>query len=751
MKHSALSFSVRTAVFLTTFSGLVFEIGLTRIYSATIWYHFAFVAISIALLGWGLGGMIAHLWRRNRPATIQHAAAALLLYGLSLPVCLWVLAHFPFDFSRLPLYFVLPLVPFLLAGIALSIVFDIYRTRAGNLYFVDLLGASLGALGVTFLLQFVGGEATVLVAAATAFFAAACLSFKLRPVAILLGMVVFGTAFVNERAGVFRVIPGTIKAMRKDMDRHPGAAVAQEGWNAYSRISAVEGVTGLARLYIDSDAWTSVYPWDGRVESLQGVRDSFRALPFRFTPNAETLVIGPGGGADVVAALASGSRHVTACEMNPLMLKFVRHYGARAGNIYDRPDVDVVQSEGRNFISRTDKKFDIIFLGFVDSWASVASGGLSLSENYLYTTEAFRAYYDHLTDNGMVVILRWDTDIPRLVSNAVALLGARDAESHVGVMMEDREINPDGSDPPQMLFMLKKTPFTPAQTHEMTTDWKSLARPFILSGVKAQHPYDDLLSGRVTPVAYEEASPTRVGPVFDDAPFYFATDRPWGMATSIANGFFRWLFAPSLLLLALFVLLGKPRGEGTVPYAASIVYFCALGFGFIAVELSLLQHLTLLVGHPIFTLSVLLFTLLASGGIGSAISRRVPVRLACLAIAVLGIGEALLLPRLVPALLPLPLSGRVLMAALFIAPIGVFMGMPFPRGLQRTGQGPFPAPPFYWGLNGILSVIGSVTTVFIALIAGFQAAMLVGCACYIVAASFVPAAVALDKPRIERI
>ena len=562
MKHSALSFSVRTAVFLTTFSGLVFEIGLTRIYSATIWYHFAFVAISIALLGWGLGGMIAHLWRRNRPATIQHAAAALLLYGLSLPVCLWVLAHFPFDFSRLPLYFVLPLVPFLLAGIALSIVFDIYRTRAGNLYFVDLLGASLGALGVTFLLQFVGGEATVLVAAATAFFAAACLSFKLRPAAILLGMVVFGTAFVNERAGVFRVIPGTIKAMRKDMDRHPGAAVAQEGWNAYSRISAVEGVTGLARLYIDSDAWTSVYPWDGRVESLQGVRDSFRALPFRFTPNAETLVIGPGGGADVVAALASGSRHVTACEMNPLMLKFVRHYGARAGNIYDRPDVDVVQSEGRNFISRTDKKFDIIFLGFVDSWASVASGGLSLSENYLYTTEAFRAYYDHLTDNGMVVILRWDTDIPRLVSNAVALLGARDAESHVGVMMEDREINPDGSDPPQMLFMLKKTPFTPAQTHEMTTDWKSLARPFILSGVMAQHPYDDLLSGRVTPVAYEKASPTRVGPVFDDAPFYFATDRPWGMATSIANGFFRWLFAPSLLLLALFVLLGKPTRRG---------------------------------------------------------------------------------------------------------------------------------------------------------------------------------------------
>ena len=139
-------------------------------------------------------------------------------------------------------------------------------------------------------------------------------------------------------------------------------------------------------------------PWDGRLESVHEMRDSYRALPFHFNPGGETLIIGPGGGPDVVAALASGSRKVTAVEMNPLMIQFVRHYGAQAGNLYDRPDVEVIQSEGRNFISRTDRKFDTIFLGFVDSWASVASGGLSLSENYLYTTQAFRAYFDHLKD-----------------------------------------------------------------------------------------------------------------------------------------------------------------------------------------------------------------------------------------------------------------------------------------------------------------------------------------------------------------
>ena len=166
----------------------------------------------------------------------------------------------------------------------------------------------------------------------------------------------------------------------------------------------------------------------------------------------------------------------------------------------------------------------------------------------------------------------------------------------------------------------------------------------------------------------------------------------------------------------------------------SLVYFAALGFGFIAVELALLQNLTLLVGHPIFTLSVLLFTLLAMGGVGSALSPRVSMRKACLAVAAIGAIEALVLPRLVPMLLPLPLWGRIAIAIVFIAPLGLVMGIPFPRGLRETGRGSLPAPPFYWGLNGIMSVLGSVATVFVALMAGFQAAMLLGSACYVLAA-----------------
>ena len=721
---------IRAAVFLITLSGLVFEIGLTRIYSATIWYHFAFVAISMALLGWGLGGLAVYLLKTLWPPSNEKAAVFTMLYGLAIPGCLWILVKYPFELSRLPLYFITPLVPFLLGGVALSMIFDLNRQGAGSLYFADLVGASLGAVSVSVLLQLVGGEVSLLLAAVAPMLASALISKRLRVVAVIEAAIILLFAVTNSSTGLFHVIPGTIKAMRRQMDENPGSRIVQSGWNAYSRIDAVEGISPkfLARLYIDSDAWTSIMPWDGKIDSVHDMRDSYRALPFHFNPGGETLIIGPGGGPDVVAALASGSSKVTAVEMNPLMIQFVRHYGDKTGSLYNRPDVDVIQSEGRNYISRTDKKFDTIFLGFVDSWASVASGGLSLSENYLYTTQAFRAYYDHLKDNGVMVILRWDSDIPRLVSNAVALLGPEGASQRIAALREKRG---NTNDPPQMLFMLRKRPFTPAESAQLQ-NW-DLANPMIVPGYPVPEPYTELLAGKKTMAAYEAESSAMVGPVFDDSPFYFAVERPWGMPSPIARRLFQWLLAPNLVLLALFAAFGKPKKKPVAPYVAAVVYFSSLGFGFISVELALLQNLTLLLGHPIFTLAILLFTLLAAGGLGSAVSSFVPPRGACLVIAALGAVEAIALPRLVPLLLPLPIAARILVAMLLVAPMGFAMGMPFPRGLQSTGRGSLPAPPFFWGLNGVMSVVGSVTTVFVALKWGFQTAMLIGCIGYVLA------------------
>src|SRR6476661_8281657 len=192
---------IRGAVFLITLSGLVFEIGLTRIYSATIWYHFAFVAISMALLGWGLGGLAVHLLKRAWPFSLERAAVFTLLYGLAIPACLWILVEFPFELSRLPLYFITPLVPFFLGGIALSTIFDLNRAASGSLYFADLLGASIGAAAIGAMLQVLGGEASLLLAAVAPMAAAALLSRRFRVVAIAGAAVLAVAALSNGRTG----------------------------------------------------------------------------------------------------------------------------------------------------------------------------------------------------------------------------------------------------------------------------------------------------------------------------------------------------------------------------------------------------------------------------------------------------------------------------------------------------------------------------------------------------------------------
>ena len=297
-------------IFLVTLSGLMFEIGLTRIFSATIWYHYAFVAISVALLGWGLGGFALHLLRGRLAFTRERAALSTFLYGLSIPLALWLIVRFPFHPDRLVFYFAVSLLPFFLAGLALSMLFAVERERAGTLYFADLAGASLGALAVTFLLSWLGGESAVLAVSLAPLAASAAFARRMRVPAAVAALAVLAAVGLNQRTGFFNIRSAPTKGLYRHMAATPGAKIALTGWNAYSRIDAVTGFESpyLARLYIDSDAWTNILAWDGNVASLAGMRDWYRGLPFKVAPERpKTLVIGPGGGSDVLVALGAGS------------------------------------------------------------------------------------------------------------------------------------------------------------------------------------------------------------------------------------------------------------------------------------------------------------------------------------------------------------------------------------------------------------------------------------------------------------
>ncbi len=450
------------AVLLLSACGLMFELMLTRVFSATIWYHYTFVAISVALLGWGLGGFFVYVFGLAKyPQQARSILIGLsLLLAVALQLFLYIILQLPFTPDRLTLYFLLSMLPFLAGGAALSLAFETNGHDINRLYFADLVGAAAGVLLVPLVIGRLGAETAILATAVLPALAAVLLSVgearsPRRGWQVVAGLVLVGVVFTTSRnyctqAWTIRDAPS--KALYKLRSEHKDTyRIVSDHWNAYSRITAVQGFDNyhVARLFIDSDAETSVLPWDGTNLPSDG-RRWFRAFPLRLVDKPKVLVIGPGGGTDVVMAFRGGSTDVTGVEMNPLMVSAVRQFGARAGNVYDDPRMHLVMDEGRNFIQRSNEKFDEIILGFVDSWASVASGGLALTENYLYTRDALAAYYDHLGDRGTLVIVRWPSDVPRLVSNCVDFLQQRnmsipDIGKHILAVSESQADQPGGA------------------------------------------------------------------------------------------------------------------------------------------------------------------------------------------------------------------------------------------------------------------------------------------------------------------
>ena len=740
------------SVFMLSAAGLMFELTLTRIFSATIWYHYAFVAISVALFGWGLGGFLVYIIRLTRFKHLEKSiiVVASIAFSLALPFFLFEILSHPFTPEKLPFYFLLSVLPFLAGGGALSLAFEIHGRHVNQLYFADLIGAALGTLLAPLAIGLLNAETAVLATAILPSLAALMLSLALRKevhrifaaaaaVCLLFNVVL---SCVNYSTGKLAIRDAPNKALYKLLKDHPEARVESDRWNAYSRITAVRTFDKmhLARLFIDSDAETNVLKWDGSAAGLTESRDWFRAFPFRLAPEPRVLVIGPGGGADMVLSIVAGSPSVTAVEMNPLIIDAVRRFGAEAGNLYDHPKVKLVLDEGRNFIQRTPERFDLIILGFVDSWASVAGGGLSLTENYLYTRDALEAYWDHLTDRGALVIVRWPVDVPRLTANTVEFLSARGMPiQEIGKhLLAASEHKAREAEPVETVFMLSRSVLS-----ESTVDTLLAGHPdaqiIYGPGRKSERPYSELFDGRMNFEQFTDGFKTMATPVRDDRPFYFAQDKPWGIPAFVM----RLLRIPvAAVVVFAFLLLAAARFLGLrVPGPKAVLYFSALGAGFIMCEVAMIQRLILLLGHPIYTFVVILFAFLLGGGLGSLFAKRFAterikdaLKWIIIRVILLTVLGAFALPKLVHAAIPLDLTLRIIVAGALALPMGFLMGMPFPLGLRMSAQDPNGAPlSALWGLNGVASVVGSLAGMVLAIVAGFTWVFLASALCYAVA------------------
>jgi hypothetical protein len=747
-------------VFLISFSGLILQIALTRIFSTVAYYHFAFIAISVALFGWGFGGTLLHfLKQRLHTVTISVAFVFLIAYSLSLPTYLFTLMSFRFSQSHMGFLYAASLIPFFLAGTSLAFFYSELPRSANKLYLVDLAGAGFACLAVEPMLVLFGAESTVLFVGVIGSIVCVSLALSMeRRTAIVLSFIILTLSSalltLNLQSGMISV-SNPDKVMFKLLQSNPDLRVTLTKWNSFSRIDVVEGFEGVLKaiIYIDAGASTDILRWSGSVEDLQYLKKDFDFLPYCLVDSPKTLIIGSGGGRDVLVALAGNSSRITAVELNPIVIEAVERYKEETADFYNNQKVELHVDEGRSFIKRSNETFDIITLTLVDSWAAISAGGYTLAENYLYTKEAFVDYISHLNDNGFLIMVRWEPEIPRLISTAaeaLATLGENphDVGKHIAVILH--YVEPGIV---RALFVLRKRPFTFSET-QTVVNLASTLEPacslwYVPDMKTAGEPYDRFFNGSLSLEEFCSAFPYRV----DDSPYFFNIEKPIPRTLTDLTELALPVAGLSIIIPWVVEALARRRKNTAKSVGSNfrfnryslilfVVFFSMLGLGYMLIEIAIVQKFILFLGYPTRSLTVVLFSLLLSSGIGSlasghfASSRRHLIRNVLVASIFVFLITSIymsILPEIFELLLASQPLIRIVVAAILIFPLGVWMGVPFPSGIRLLHEVADENIPWMWGVNGSMSVFGTILASVVGITLGFGYAIIFGALAYLIA------------------
>ena len=738
------------------------ELSLTRIFSVVFYYHFAFLAISVALFGLGAGGVFSYIvagWRGKFFARLGTLAAA---DALCVVASLWFILSRSNHLTTagFAAVYVASALPFFLAGAVVSLAISEAIERVDRAYFFDLAGAAGGCLLLIPFLNAFGGPNTV-IAAGVFYCVSGAIWFNLagsakRRAAAVLGALV-----------LVMVIVLNFKSHLLDIRFAKGQKIPDErftAWNSFSRVGV--HFEGGWSIVIDADAATGISPFDwDRItpEERRGLTHSGPGVPYLVRPGAKTLIIGAGGGYDVARALASGSRDITAVEINPIIANTVmrERFVAENRGIYFRPEVRLFVEDGRSFVRRSDEKYQVLQATLVDTWASTAAGAFALSENNLYTSDAFYDYLSHLTDDGLLCFTRWGFDPPReslrllsLATDALSRLGERDFAAHFIVVRADAgKIGGWGA---QDTVLISRKPFAVADVERLRAELgAAVLQSIYFPGDAPANPFGELLHS-AHPEEFYRNYAYDVSPVPDDRPFFFYTVQPrdlWHFLTKANSDSADYkinravpllfsLMAISVFATALILLLPRALLRARLPQQKGVLtflwYFLCLGAGYILIQVALIQKFVLLLGHPTYALTVIVFSMLVASGAGSYCSRRVAsgdarlmgvlisiaALVACLAFSAAPLGSAAA---------AWPLTAKMAITAAAIAPAAFLMGMPVPSGLRRLEQRHAPSVRWAWSLNAAASVLGSAAAIVLAIYFGLRATLLTGGALYLCA------------------
>jgi hypothetical protein len=772
-----------TAIGLTAMATLMLELTLTRIFSVTMWYHFAFMAISLALFGLSVGAIYLYLWPKRFPAERlePQSSAWMLAFAVTLPIIFAAIIRIPFDggiswtsFRQLTVIYILAAIPFLLGGMAISLAFRHRSAWIDRVYFYDLVGAGIGCGLTLLLLNLLPAPEGVIVIAMIGALAALLYGWSYPRLRQMSGGVLGLLALLllidgPLGLGIFQI--NRVKGVNEVTERER----VFEEWNSFSRIvgfritnEEIEGwglsgdpnrptVAEQVLLLIDGDAATPVALFDGDPGAAAYLLNDVTNLAYHLRQGARVLVIGPGGGRDVLAALASGQSQIDGVELNPLMVQAVEEdFAYLSGNLYSLPNVNVTIDEGRNFIARADRTWDIIQSSLVDTWAATSAGAFVLSESNLYTVEAFEDYVSHLSEDGIFTMSRWfhgdrPTETLRMTAVALAALermGVANPPDHIAVVIKPEALI--------ATLLVKRSPFTAEESDRLVQLSEELGFTALqIPNRVAEPPLRDLVYNQ-NRADFWNNYPADISPTTDDKPYFFYTLRlgnldDWRYEQGVSNMNNQGVFVLYSLLgivtvlavLTIIVPLWWKRRRALTDAPGGplyLLYFTGLGLGFLMVEIPLIQRFSLFLGHPIYALAVILFAVLLFSGVGSYLSGRlaqgrpqrvaiwiIPLLLALLTVYAFG------LTPLLRGLLHWDLSLRIGFSILLIAPLGLLMGMPMPLGISVLDRTQPNLIPWMWGINGATSVVASVLAMVVSLNIGLRGTLLVGMGIYALA------------------
>ncbi len=723
--------------------------------SAVLAYHFSFLAISLALLGVGAGALAVYLrdsWVEGLEARLARWSAALAVVLVLMPLPLVRLdysAGISTDLTAsfavtMALICVLVAVPFLIVGAIVALAVRGYARSIGRVYAFDLAGAALGALACVPLLRVASG--TTLLVGLALLAAGAALLFGGAGRLALGAVAVSVVAVVLAGSTALYELPPHTTAQGDDP--------ISVRWTPLSRVLAYAppGDAKIAPVFYDRIyAPVPVRRPGEPIPSWKELSLGPQSVGYAMAGPGRTLVIGGGGGRDIENALSSGQERVDVIELNGAIREAVDDDLEKwSGRPYSLPGVSVAIGDGRSKLAARDTRYDVVHIGFTDTLSANSAAGFALSEANLYTLEAYDEYLDHLGPKGILTVTR----LQRLVGDealratvlALAALerrGIEHPERNVVVLLGNDIFNERFG-----TVLARATPWTEQELDRIRK----------------------LASERGDGVAYAPGGPYRyewaelakapgwkafcegyrldVCPPTDDKPFFFNMTRLGDIASPPPDGYFYGTDPIRVLALTLALLVvlcavafGLPIAlvpRGRRPPARTMAFFAAIGLGFLMLEIALIQRLVLFLGFPTYALSVVLFSLLLSTGIGSLVSTRSrdPRRTLTIALGaacLLLVAGAFGLQPLLRSLIELPFPARVVVAVLLVAPVGLALGMAMPIGLTRLGVLHPGAVPWAWAVNGVASVLASVVAVAVAITFGFTVVMLVATACYLVA------------------